>query len=241
MKKVGIVILLCILFIFVAYKASINGYIRLNYPSFQKYPVHGIDVSHHQKEINWDKLDKDYTQFVFIKATEGATHQDSNFEKNWAAAKQLNIPTSAYHFFTFCTSAVDQAQNYIDIVPNDSTSLPPSIDLEYGGNCREENRLPNLRQEIITFINILEAHYNKRVIIYTTSDFYEAYIKNDFPKNPIWIRNITSEPKLENNRPWLFWQYANKGRLNGIEDIVDINVFNGNKDELLQLTTTFIK
>ena len=33
-----------------------EGYIRFNYPSKEKYPVRGIDISHHQTEIDWEIL-----------------------------------------------------------------------------------------------------------------------------------------------------------------------------------------
>lgn len=56
-----------------------NGYIRLNYPSIYKYPVQGIDVSHHQNEIEWNKIDKSKIRFVFIKATEGGDFKEKLF------------------------------------------------------------------------------------------------------------------------------------------------------------------
>ena len=56
------------------YFAYTKGYIRMNYPSFEEYPVQGIDVSHHQQTIDWGKLDKQSVQFAFIKATEGGNH-----------------------------------------------------------------------------------------------------------------------------------------------------------------------
>lgn len=238
MKKIILICIVLSVTSFIFYKAITNGYIRMNYPSFEKYPIHGIDVSHHQHQIDWDKLDKKYVQFAFIKSTEGATHQDSRFTENWESAKRLNIPVAAYHFFTFCTSGVDQAQNFINTVPNDSTSLPPTIDLEYGGNCKEENRVPNLQSEIEKFIQIIEDYYNKKVIIYTTKEFYANYIANKYPNNPIWIRNITCEPQLE--REWIFWQYANRGRLDGIDTFVDINTFYRNKEELNKLQNSYI-
>lgn len=240
MKKIALACFILAAISFGIYKAAMGGYIRMNYPSFDKYPIHGIDVSHHQHQIDWQKLDKQYVQFAFIKATEGATHQDSRFAENWDAAKQLNIPTAAYHFFTFCTKGIEQAQNYINTVPNDSLSLPPTIDLEYGGNCKEENRVADMHKEIDDYITTVEEHYGKKVIIYTTREFYDKNIANRFPDNPIWIRDIIYEPKLEQGRKWLFWQYANRGRLDGIDTFVDLNAFGGSKEELNTLQNAFI-
>lgn len=56
-----------------------------------------------------------------------------------------------------------------------------------------------------------------------------------FPDNPIWIRDILSEPNLPDGRDWLFWQYTNRGRLDGINTRVDLNAFAGSKTEFEKL------
>lgn len=229
---------------YAVYAALMSGVLRLNYPSFSKYPVHGLDISHHQHTIDWATLmqkDAKYVQFVFVKATEGATHIDSKFVENWQAAKQYQIPRGAYHFFTFCTKAEEQANNFINSVPLDVLDLPPAIDLEFSGNCKAENRLPNLYDEIVNYIAIIEKHYKKKVIIYSTFDFYDVYLKDKFLDNPIWIRDIYKEASLELGRSWTFWQYANKGRLEGIDTFVDINVFSGDKSQMEQLMRDTIR
>ena len=68
-------------------------------------------------------------------------------------------------------------------------------------------------------------------MLYATDSFYKDYIENDYQEYDIWIRNIISKPKLENNRKWTFWQYANRGRLKGIEGFVDLNIFHGSEEE----------
>lgn len=225
-----------ILISFVGVRYAYNyGYIRLNYPSPELYPVHGIDVSHHQHKIDWDKLDKQKVQFAFIKATEGGDFKDTRFEENWVQAKQLNIPRGAYHFFTFCKDGREQAYNFIESVPKDSTNLLPIIDLEFAGNCSPKNYRENIINEIALYIQTIEDYYEKKVLIYTTEEFYQKYLIKHFENNPIWIRDIQTTPRLDDNRKWLFWQYADKGRIDGIETLVDLNVFYGTKEEFNKL------
>nr|WP_255491091.1 GH25 family lysozyme [Dysgonomonas sp. 520] len=194
-----------------------------------------MDISHHQGIIDWQKLDKKYTQFVFMKATEGVTHVDTLFERNYREAKKQNIPVGAYHFFTFCKPGKEQAENFIKTVPKDRSDMPPAIDLEYSGNCKRDNHLENLIDEISEYIQIVEDYYEKKVVIYATEDFYNDYLVTNLLDNPIWIRDIYREPRLVNDRPWMFWQYANRGRLKGIETFVDINVFVGTKKDFREL------
>ncbi|MDR2001767.1 MAG: GH25 family lysozyme [Dysgonomonas sp.] len=232
----SLIVLAMIVFICAGvYVAFMNGYIRLNYPSFKDYPVQGIDVSHHQQEIEWDKLDKKKVQFAFIKATEGGNHKDSMFQLNWREARQNKILSGAYHFFTFCKDGEEQARNYIHYVPRDSIDLPPIVDLEYGGNCSPANRKEDLIAEIANYFEIIEDHYQRKVIIYTTNEFYKNYLQHQFPDNPIWIRDIIAKPNLPDGRDWLFWQFSNRGRIDGIDTPVDLNAFNGSREEFEKL------
>ena len=43
-----------------------TGRLRFNNPSFRRYPIRGIDVSHHQGTIDWAKLSREKVRFVFI-------------------------------------------------------------------------------------------------------------------------------------------------------------------------------
>ena len=209
----------------------VNGHLRFNYPDVETYPIQGMDISHHQNKINWSKIDASEIQFVFIKATEGGDYKDPKFLENWTSSKNKGLKYGAYHFFTFCKSGIEQANNFIESVPIDSASLPPVIDLEYGGNCT----LTKSKEEILTELSLLEEklmnHYHKKPILYVTHEFYDDFLLNQFMNNPLWIRDIYRKPTLSNNRKWVFWQYANRGHLAGIDTYVDLNVFKGTKEE----------
>lgn len=219
----------------------LNGFIRFNNPSLTDYPIQGIDVSNHQKIINWDKLNKERVQFAFIKATEGGDFKDKSFIQNWTNAKKENIVVGAYHFFTFCRSPEDQAQNFIESVPNEQGMLPPAIDLEYSGNCKLTKTKADLLCDIETFIEIIENHYKRKMIIYVTIDFYKDVLIGKFTDNYFWLRNIYTKPDDFNNVIWDFWQFSDRGRFDGIETLVDMNTFNGNKNDFNALLKTRIK
>lgn len=51
-KKITIISLLAFIFTFVLYKALDLGLIWFVYPSEEKYPIRGIDVSNHQGKLN---------------------------------------------------------------------------------------------------------------------------------------------------------------------------------------------
>jgi len=213
-----------------------GGIIPLQTPSKGAFPVRGIDVSSYQADIDFDAVAKHGIDFVFIKATEGSNHSDRYFAQNLENANRAGLRTSAYHFFSFDSAPRTQAVNFISKVPMDEISLPPVIDFEFYGQYYDKN-LPNIedaRRSLSQMSYILEQHYEVRPIIYCDEKMYETFLagQEEFADNPIWIRNIFTEPKMPSDgREWTFWQYSNRALLNGIKGHVDMNVFCGSREE----------
>jgi lysozyme len=214
------------------------GVICTNYPDRNRFPIRGIDISSHQQQIDWARLDRSTINFILMKATEGGNFKDSRFQANWQHARQQGRIVGAYHFFTFCKSGREQAQNYIDTVPKQPGTLPPVIDLEFSGNCRSQPTPAELATELNTFITIVEKFYKKRPILYVTHEFYDRYLQNRSVTQSIWISDFYSFnklPILADSKQWLFWQYSERGRISGISTLVDLNVFNGDKTQFDRL------
>jgi len=207
-----------------------NRTIWFVYPNKNIYSVDGLDISHHQGEIDWEKVDTKY-QFVFIKASEGDDFVDKRFYENAERVKDTQRILGAYHFFHFGYGGLEQATNYINTV-GDSIDLPPVVDFEFTGNPKrfEKQKVYN---ELQICIDTLENHYGHKVIIYATKDAYKHFIRNNFD-NPIWYRSILS-PLNRNIKNVLFWQYHNSAIIEGINTKVDLNVFKGDISELKKL------
>ncbi|MCH4246694.1 MAG: glycoside hydrolase family 25 protein [Acinetobacter populi] len=199
----------------------------LNPQNFNDYAVQGFDVSRHQGEIQWQKIDPKKYQFVFIKATEGGDYQDPKFQENWLNARQQGLAVGAYHFFRNCKTGEEQAKNYIQAVPKKSDSLPPVMDLEFQWTCPEVNA-EQLQQRIRSMADKLEQHYGKKPIFYTTPNYYKTYIEGQFEGYTLWLQDLKDVPPRIDQRPWMFWQYSHTGKINGINTDVDLNVFRGN-------------
>ena len=210
------------------------GKIRFNYPSKKEFPILGIDISNHQGKITWTELRKENISFVIIKATEGGDYKDPLFLENWRNSKKEGYKTGAYHFYRLCKDGKEQAKNFIETVPNSPDNLPPTIDLEFGGNCKTDKSKEQILKEVNDFLEAIETHYNKKPILYVTHEFYDEYLKNIFQDHPLWIRDIFRKPNLVGERDWIIWQFANRGHLDGIDMYVDLNVLNGQSIEVLK-------
>lgn len=212
------------------------GYLRLNYPSTETYPVRGIDISHHQDVIDWDVLERSNLDFAFIKATEGGDHKDTKFHHNWQRAREIGIVTGAYHFFTFCKTGLEQAQNFMDSVPVEEIMLPPAIDLEFSGNCSARPPKEEVLRELNAFAELVQEKYDRRPVLYITNESYRAFVEGEDLGYFIWIRDIRKKPRLGQGHEWTFWQFTHKGRLHGVDGFVDLNVFNGTREYFKEVT-----
>ncbi|MFP4013383.1 MAG: GH25 family lysozyme [Chitinispirillaceae bacterium] len=212
-----------------------NGFVWFNNPGRKHFPVRGIDVSHHQKSIDWAKVSHSGIHFAYIKATEGKDFRDTLFEHNWRESGKAGVKRGAYHFFTFRSSGRDQARHIIDVVPKEEGTLPPAIDLEFGGNSRNIPSRTDLAVELKECLRMLESHYGVKPVIYATYEAYEEYLTGEYHQYPLWIRDIFRKPDLKDGRNWVIWQYSNRGRMKGIPVYVDQNVFRGSRQELEEI------
>ena len=201
------------------------------------YDVHGIDVSHYQENIDWERLrnaslNSSPVSFVFIKATEGTTLLDDNFNLNFYEAKQNDFIRGAYHFFLPDVDAQKQARFFLKQVHLEPGDLPPVLDVEKVGKLTETQ----LQKAVKTWLDIVEKEYGVKPIIYTGYKFKLHYLNTPaFDEYPYWIAHYYVE-KLEYRGKWNFWQHTDCGKVTGIKGNVDCNIFNGSFEDLMKLT-----
>jgi len=198
-----------------------------------KYSVFGIDVSEYQKEVDWKTvLKKQEIDFVIMRATAGKNNKDNQFNTNWKALENTDVIRGAYHYYRPNENSEVQAKFFIKHVNLSNGDLPPILDIEKYSKVQSIN---SLKSGLLNWLKIVEKHYGVTPILYTYNNFYVTTIKNDhrFDRYPVWIAwyNVNEDPNTVLN-DWVFWQFTDKGLLDGIEGNVDINVFNGKKQDL---------
>ncbi|WP_296740690.1 GH25 family lysozyme [Mesorhizobium sp.] len=201
-------------------------------PDRAEFPIRGIDVSHHQGTIDWRRVAADDVAFAIIKATEGGNHVDTRFATNLREAREAGLAVGAYHFFTFCRSGADQAKNFIAVVPRGEPLLPPVVDIEFGGNCPQRPSPEQLNAELAAFLGPVETAFGKQAIFYLTDEAADTYSARIITRQR-WLRSLAMKPS-END--WVYWQYHNMGRVDGITGDVDLNVLKGGRDTLAKLS-----
>lgn len=182
---------------------------------------YGIDVSHHQGRIDWARVAAADVAFAYIKATEGATHVDGQFARNWERAGAVGIARGAYHFFTLGRSGREQAANFLATVPRDADALPPAVDLELAGNCSERPHHDALHTELGDFLEEVEGATGRRAVLYLGPRFDERYRISQLLDRPLWKRSLLRRPDMDE---LAIWQVMGVAAVPGIDGRVDLDV-----------------
>jgi lysozyme len=196
----------------------------------------GLDVSEYQEKIDWDlveNLENDYPiEFVFIRATAGKDREDLQFENNWLSAKKSKMIRGAYHYYRPNENSLEQAKLFIKTVQLEKGDLPPVLDIE---KLPKGQSLDSLKIGLRRWLNTVEAHYKVKPIIYTGEKYYDDFLKEDFSDYLFWIANYNFyREKIAED--WLFWQFTEKASVSGIKGNVDVNIFNGDVEQLRHIT-----
>lgn len=199
----------------------------------QAYPVHGIDVSKYQGDIDWPTVRDGGVAFAYIKATEGGDRVDTRFAENWREASAAGVPRGAYHFFYWCRSAKEQADWFIANVPRDPNALPPVLDVEWtpdSPTCTKRPPRDDIVREMTAFMDEIEDHYGVRPLIYAPIDIHRERLVGTLPRHEFWLRAVADHPdNVYTARPFRFWQYTATGTVPGVSGEVDRNAFSGSR------------
>lgn len=233
---------ICIIFLIFDFSSSSNKIISNSYPpvrkmkvseqvkvdkiinSFTNHPI-GIDISHFQGRINWSKVglinDSISLAFVILRATMGKNSVDRRFKENWYSVKDSSIVMGAYHYYRPNENSTKQANNFIANVSLNNGDIIPILDIEQQSSIQSISRL---RKGLLNWLKIIEEHYGVNPIIYTGDNFYNTHLnKPEFNKYPKWIANYNyiSSPSTSD---WDIWQFSEAVKVDGINELVDLNI-----------------
>lgn len=185
----------------------------------------GIDVSKHQGKINWKRVAADpKIQFVYIKATEGASKVDKNYRKNITEARKNGLKVGSYHFFNRYKSPEEQYRNFKRQVKKSEQDLIPMVDVEEVGN--KNAKRDDLQRRLWRFMQLVKADYGEYPILYSQYKFYNDLLAPEFNKCFIFIaRYGKATPELRGGGKYNIWQYTERGKVDGIKGYVDLDRF----------------
>ena len=195
--------------------------------------VFGIDVSEYQDNINWNTLgsiDKHQIKFMFVRATVGTDRVDTKFKEYWAQADK-KFYRGAYHYYRPNENSLEQANLFIKTVKLEKGDFPPVLDIE---KLPKNQSIDSLKVGLKRWLDRVEGHYGVKPIIYSGDKYYTDFLEQEFSDYIFWIAHYNFFEN-EINQKWQFWQFTEKAKIQGIRGNVDLNIFNGDIQNLKDL------
>src|SRR5699024_4714163 len=193
--------------------------------------LNGIDISHHQRNINLDKVASDFT---ICKATEGYGYTDPKFNDFAKKIKSQGRLRGFYHFargdLNPRNSAAKQEARWFAKAVNPHLDGKTILVLDY-----EAGALRAGTGWCKTMLDGLHKETGVRALLYTsTSGLMGQNCSKSHRTRPLWVANCGSNPIRRGYAPqpipklkyWsnpLIHQYGSRGRLPGYSGDLDLN------------------
>jgi lysozyme len=207
--------------------------------------VNGLDVSDYQGRPSWPAVKASGYSFAFAKATQSTGNVQDTIATDLAGIRAAGMIAGAYHFFSFDTDPVQQAQHFLSIYEPRSGDLPPMLDLEYPDpnvaklSCGPDDAVAR----IAAFLRTVEGKTKHRCLLYMGYYFWQDALgrTDGFSGHPLWLAQYSAGTTPLVPGAWksaTIWQYSESGAIGGISCGVDLDRFLGSLDELRALTMT---
>jgi len=212
--------------------------------------LHGIDISKWQGEIDWTKVKADGIDYAFIQVgyrgygSSGLLSEatkDPYFDINMQNAIAAGIRVGVYVFSQATTEAeaLEEAEYILNAIGNYSITMPLVLDYEYASTTSGlGGRLYKAKLSKTKATNICMAFCNEIAaagytpMIYANKSMLEDQLNTTTITNEgyrIWLANYTKNTSYTG--AFDFWQYSEKGKVNGIYGDVDMNFYYAQPDD----------
>lgn len=185
----------------------------------------GIDVSHYQKKIDWEKV-KSQIDFAILRlGWIGNKHNhtiDDYFERNYNECKRLGIPVGVY-IYNYCKTAetIKEGANWtLSKILDKTFELPIFLDME--DTSLEKLGKDNLTRLICEFNYTIEQNGFKAGV-YANKYWFTNLLDKEVIKSryKCWIAHYCNGNELY--KDYFAWQNSSQGKINGIIGNVDTN------------------
>jgi GH25 family lysozyme M1 (1,4-beta-N-acetylmuramidase) len=213
----------------------------------QQYAIRGIDVSQHEDDIIWTRVQKAGYDFAYLRASSSVGRKDTRFDEHWSKTKEIGLLRGAYHGYSYCLPVDDQLRLIEEVVPREDDALPfaldvetPTTDKERG--CKAALSKNELSNRLVALSDGVSSYFGKTSLIYgnrsTLQEYFGGASGADYDHRldrfMVWLAvwkgsngSDTSSIRLPGRNPWTLWQYTGSATIPGIGDNVDVNVFFG--------------
>ena len=194
----------------------------------------GIDVSHWQKNINFEAVKNSGIEFAILKAggSDAGFYTDSKFEENYTAAVAAGLNVGCYYFagskFIGEKNGTADAKKFASIIKGKKFDMPIYLDIE----AQPTSEKSGITEAAVAFCDHMEKQgYFIGIYASDISGFKERLDPSVVTKYSSWVARYGKQP--EYNRYWSMLQYSSTGAVTGITGNVDLDISNFDFPELI--------
>lgn len=193
--------------------------------------IPGIDVSHHQGTIDWAQVAGAGVEFAIIRLgyrglQDGQLHADEQVRQNLAGARAAGLKIGAYFFSqaTNAEEAAEEARFALELLEDTQLDLPLVYDWEYVSDSARTADVTGdtLMACVRSFCGVVEAA-GLESMVYFNQDLARTMLNLEQLEYPFWLAKYAED--LDYEYPVRCWQYTDKGRIPGIDENVDIDLY----------------
>ncbi len=191
----------------------------------------GVDVSSHQKEIDWQRVKDAGVDFAIVRVgyrgyTEGDVFADAMARQNIDGALAAGLDVGVY-FFSQATSvqeAKEEAWFVLDAIDGDAITYPVLFDWEGITNEARTDEVtgPEMTDYALAFCREIENAGYRAGVYFNQSDGYNSYDLRALRAYEFWLAEYADAQSFPYEVQ--LWQYTNQGGVPGIETTVDLNL-----------------
>lgn len=187
--------------------------------------IKGIDISHWNGKIDFERVKASGIDFVIIKAggSDKGFYTDSKFKENYEKAKAAGLYVGAYYFagknFRGVENGFADAHKFIGILKGLKFDYPVFLDIEAQENRYKEE----ITDATVAFCNMMEsAGYFVGIYASDISGFKDKLNHERIKSYAHWVARYGKEPEV--CKEYGIWQYTSKGSVDGIVGSVDMDI-----------------
>ena len=205
---------------------------RVTYEKNGKRARAGIDVSTHQKDIDWPAVAADGIDFAILRLglrgyTEGGLFPDETFQRNFQGALDAGLEVGVYFFSQAITpqEAEEEADYVLETLAGRELTFPVAFDWE--PILGDQARTDSLDGETMTrcaaaFCKRIEDGGYRPAVYFNRTQGYLRYDLRDLTDYELWLAEYASPPDFYYH--FDLWQYSHTGRVEGIQGDVDLDL-----------------
>lgn len=198
--------------------------------------IRGIDVSAHQKEIDWSQVAASGMRFAMVRAgyrgyTLGTIQKDEYFDANMRGALSNGMEVGVYFFSQALTPAEAEEEAYLllDWIKDYNVTYPVVFDWEEQDH--DDSRTQGCDGNTVTacalaFCKVIEDAGYLPMTYGSPKKVYEGNLDLGYLQNyPFWLAHYTKDTAPTSFRyHYSIWQYSSSGHVDGIDGRVDLNL-----------------